>query len=83
MDYSQSHVVNNVEYLAVMCKRVMEKANVEVIRETHCKEREENKVRKSTNYFTTDEWASQRATTRSAKVNFEYNQCTIVIKEVR
>jgi hypothetical protein len=50
--------VTNVEYLAIMCKKVMEKVNEEVIRETCRKEREENRVRKSTNYFTTDEWAS-------------------------
>jgi hypothetical protein len=50
--------VTNVEYLVVMCKKVMEKATTKVIRETHHKEREENRVRKSTNYFTTDEWAS-------------------------
>jgi hypothetical protein len=41
MDYSQSHVETSVEYLEVMHKKAMEKASIKVIRETHCKEREE------------------------------------------
>jgi hypothetical protein len=41
-----------------MCKKAMEKAYAKVIRETCHNEREENKVRKLTTYFTTDEHAS-------------------------
>jgi hypothetical protein len=55
MDYSQFHVMINVEYLTIMCKKVMEKATTKIIRETCRKEREENKVRKSTTYLTIDE----------------------------
>jgi hypothetical protein len=40
-----------------MCKKAMEKASAKVIRETCHKEREENKVRKFTTYFTIDEHA--------------------------
>ncbi len=36
-----------------MCKKVMAKATEKIIKETHHKEREENKVRKFTTYFTT------------------------------
>jgi hypothetical protein len=48
--------VTNVEYLVVMCKKVNVVAKV--IQETHCKEREENRVRKFANYFIVDEQAS-------------------------
>jgi hypothetical protein len=36
--------VTNAKYLIVMHEKAMEKVVVEVIRETHRKEREENKV---------------------------------------
>jgi hypothetical protein len=36
----------------------MEKAIVKVIKETRCKEREENKVKESATYFITNERAS-------------------------
>ncbi len=52
------HVVPNVEYLIVMFKKAMEKAIEEVIKETHCKEREENKVEKFATYFTIDDRTS-------------------------
>jgi hypothetical protein len=45
MDYLQLHVMISVEYLAIICKKAMEKVGVEVIRETCCKEMEENKVK--------------------------------------
>ncbi len=57
MIYLQFHVVTSVECLVVMCKKAMEKASAKVIRETCHKEREENKVRKFTTYFTIDEHA--------------------------
>jgi hypothetical protein len=38
-----------------MCKKAMEKPVAKVIRKTHCKEGEENRVRKSVNYLTIDE----------------------------
>ncbi len=63
----------NVEYLAIMHKKVMEKVDVEVIRKTRCKEREENTVKKSTTDFIVNEQTLQCATIRSAKVDFEYN----------
>jgi hypothetical protein len=65
--------VINVEYLAIMHKKAMEKVDVEVIRKTRCKEREENRVKKSTTYFIVNEQTLQCATTRSARVDFEYN----------
>jgi hypothetical protein len=41
-----------------------------------------NRVRKFANYFIVDEWAFQRASTISAKADFEYNlYATIVIEE--
>ncbi len=42
-------------YLEVMCKKAMENVVAKVIRETHRKEKEENRVRKSTNYLIVDE----------------------------
>jgi hypothetical protein len=48
--------MTNAEYLVIMHKKVMEKAIAEAIRETHRKEREENKAKKSTTYFNVDEW---------------------------
>lgn len=71
MDYLQSHVMINVEYLATIRKKAMEKACAEVIRETCCKEKEENKVRKFVTYFTTDEHAFQNVTTK----NCNYQKC--------
>jgi hypothetical protein len=44
MNYSQFPLVASVEYLTIMCKKVMEKAFTKVIRKTCHKEREENKV---------------------------------------
>jgi len=38
-----------------MCKKAIEKAIVKVIRETHHKEKEENRVKKFATYFTIDE----------------------------
>jgi hypothetical protein len=40
-----------------MCKKAMEKATAKVIRETRYKEMEENNVKKSTTYFTTNKHA--------------------------
>jgi hypothetical protein len=54
--------VINVEYLAIMHKKAMEKVDVE-----------ENRVKKSTTYFIVNEQTLQCATTRSARVDFEYN----------
>jgi hypothetical protein len=45
----------SVEYLAIMHKKVMEKVVTKVNKETHYKEREENRVKKSANYFIVDE----------------------------
>jgi hypothetical protein len=64
-----------------MCKKAMEKLVVKVIRETHCKEREENRVRKFANYFTANERAFQCVFTKSARVHFQYNWFVIVVKE--
>ncbi len=55
MDYSQSHVVINIEYLAIMHKKAMEKASINIIRETRSKEMERNKVKKFATYFIVDE----------------------------
>ncbi len=79
MDYLQLHVMISVEYLAIICKKAMEKVGVEVIRETCCKEMEENKVK----FFVTtiDEHAFQSVATRNARANFEYNWSTTTIKE--
>jgi hypothetical protein len=66
-----------------MCKKSMESAIAEVIRETCHKEREENKARKSTNYLIVDEHAFQHVVTRSARGDFEYNWSTIVVREAR
>jgi hypothetical protein len=41
-----------------MCKKVMEKVTAKVIRETSYKEREKNKVKKFTTYFTIHEQVS-------------------------
>jgi hypothetical protein len=71
MDYLQSHVMINVEYLVVIRKKAMEKAWAKVIRETCCKEKEENKVKKFATYFITDEHASQNVATR----NCSYQKC--------
>ncbi len=57
MDYLQSHVMISPKYLAIICKKAMEKAGAEVIRETCRKEREKNKVRKFITYFNIDEHA--------------------------
>lgn len=75
--------MTNVEYLIIMCKKAMEKSIEDVIRETCHKKWEENKVRKSANYFTIDEEASQCATTKSARANFECNWFTTIVREVR
>jgi hypothetical protein len=48
----------------------MEKVVVKVIKETCCKEREENRVKKFANYFIANEWAFQCATTKSARIDF-------------
>jgi hypothetical protein len=50
--------MNNVEYLAIIRKKAMEKVGVEAFRETCCKEKEENKVREFAIYFITNEHAS-------------------------
>jgi hypothetical protein len=42
-----------------------------------------NRVRKFANYFIADEWAFQRATTRSARVDFEYNWYATIVREAR
>lgn len=81
MDYSQSHVMTNAEYLVIMHKKVMEKAIAEAIRETHRKEREENKAKKSTTYFNVDEWTFQHVTTKSVRADFEYNWFAAIIRE--
>jgi len=74
--------VISVEYLAIMHKKAMEKAIVNVIKETHHKEREENRVRKFANYFIAYEHTFQCATTKSARIEFEYNWYTTIVKEV-
>ncbi len=56
--YLQFHVMTNVEDLLIVFKKAMKKATEEVIRETHRKEREENKVRKVATYFIANDWAS-------------------------
>ncbi len=81
MDYSQFHVVINIEYLAIMHKKAMEKASINIIRETHSKEMEKNRVKKFANYFILDEQASSRTTTKNAKVDFEYNWFTTIVKK--
>ncbi len=81
MDYLQFHVMNNVEYLAVIRKKAMEKVGVEAFKETCCKEKEANKVREFATYFITNEHASQNVATRNARADFEYNWSTTVIKE--
>ncbi len=73
MDYSQSHVMISAEYLTIIHKKAMK---------TRRKEREENMVRKFATYFIINEQASHSATTKSAKVDIEYNWSTIVVKEV-
>jgi len=83
MDYLQSHVMISVEYLTITHKKAMEKVGAKVIRETCHKKREENMVRKFATYFIINEQASHSAATKSAKVDFEYNWSTIVVKEVR
>ncbi len=50
--------MTNVEDLLIVFKKAMKKATEEVIRETHRKEREENKVRKVATYFIANDWAS-------------------------
>jgi hypothetical protein len=50
--------VINVEYLIVMHKKAIEKATIKIIRETRCKEREENRVQKFATYFNVDEQTS-------------------------
>jgi hypothetical protein len=52
--------MTSVEYLVVTCKKAMEKAIIEVIkektiRETCHKEKEENRVRKYGTYFNANE----------------------------
>jgi hypothetical protein len=74
--------MTNAKYLVVMCKKAMEKPVVKVIRETHCKEREENRVKKSANYLTVDERASQCVVIRSARAHFQYHWFAIIVKEV-
>ncbi len=83
MEYLQFHVVTSVEDLVVMCKRAMEKATEEVIREMHRKEREENKVRKFATYFIEDDWASYCVAIKSARANFEYNWSATIVREER
>ncbi len=65
-----------------MRKKAMEKAIEDVIKETCHKKWEENKVRKSANYFTIDEQASQCTTTKNARAYFEYNWFTIIVRKV-
>jgi hypothetical protein len=71
------------KYLAIICKKAMEKAGAEVIRETCRNEREKNKVRKSITYFNIDEHAYQNATTKNARVDVEYNWFITTIKKTR
>jgi hypothetical protein len=71
----------SVEYLAIICKKAMEKASVAIIGETCRKEREENKVRKFATYFTINEQACQNAATKNGRANFEYNWSTTSIKK--
>ncbi len=66
-----------------MHEKAMEKTATQVISETHCKKREENRVKKYVNYFTIDEQASQHAAMRSVRANFEYNWSIIVVNEAR
>ncbi len=64
-----------------MHKKVMEKVVVKAINETHRKEREENKAKKSAIYFNADESTFQHAVTKSARVDFEYNWFATIVKE--
>jgi hypothetical protein len=64
-----------------MCKKAMEKAIIKVIMETRHKEKEENRVKIFATYFPIDEHAFQCVATRSAKVDFEYNWSTTIVKE--
>ncbi len=74
--------MNIVEYLIVMHKKAMEKPAIEVIGETCRKEREENRVRKFTNYFIIDERTFQCVIIKNARVDFEYNWFVTIVKEV-
>ncbi len=49
--------------------------------ETRHKEKEENRVKIFATYFPIDEHAFQCVATRSAKVDFEYNWSTTIVKE--
>jgi hypothetical protein len=60
----------------------MEKEIENVIKETCHKKWGGNKVRKFANYFIIDEQASQCATTKSARIYFEYNWFTTIVREV-
>jgi hypothetical protein len=73
--------MTNDEYLTIMCEKVMEKVVVKVIKETHCKEMEKNKAKRSTTYFNVDEWAFLHVATKSARVDFEYNWFPTIVKE--
>jgi hypothetical protein len=66
-----------------MHKKVMEKVATKVIRKTHCKEKEENRVKKYVIYYTIDEQASQHVAIRSARAIFEYNWSIIVVNEAK
>ncbi len=81
MEYSQFHAMTSVKYITIMCKKAMEKAIVEVIRETHHKEREENRAKTSTTCFNVDEWAFRCVATKSVKADFDYNWFATIVKE--
>jgi hypothetical protein len=42
-----------------------------------------NRVKIFANYFIANEWAFQRATTKSARVDFEYNCYATIVREAR
>jgi hypothetical protein len=82
LEYSQFHAMTSAEYLAIMRKKVMEKAVVKAIRETHHKEREENRAKKFATCFNVDEWASRHVATRSVKADFDYNWYTTIVRSM-
>jgi hypothetical protein len=49
--------VINVEYLTILHKKAMEKTATKMNRETHYKEREENRIKKFAIYFIVNERA--------------------------
>jgi hypothetical protein len=74
--------MTSIEYLIVMCKKAMEKATKDVIKETCCKKWEENMVRKFANYLPINLKTSQHVTTSNVRANCEYNWSATIVREV-